>query len=99
MYYRSLWVPIVIHFAWNFTQNRILGAITSGNEKTSSLFTSTIKGPELLTGGLFGPEGSIQALLLCSIAAILFVGQLYKEHKIVKPFLKNNIPPFFAPSL
>lgn len=84
MYYRSLWVPIAIHFAWNFTQNGIFGAITSGNEKTSSLFTTQITGPEILTGGQFGPEGSIQAVLFCLIAAVIFIWQLYNQNKIIK---------------
>ena len=85
MYYRSLWVPIAIHFGWNFTQNGIFGAITSGNEKTSSLLTTQISGSEILTGGGFGPEGSIQAVLFCTIAAVVFLLQLYKQNKIIKP--------------
>lgn len=84
MYYRNLWVPIAIHFAWNFTQNGIFGAITSGNEKTSSLLTTQITGPELLTGGQFGPEGSIQAVLFCFIAAAVTIRILYKQNKIIK---------------
>jgi uncharacterized protein len=85
MYYRNLWVPIAIHFAWNFTQNGIFGAITSGNEKTSTLLTTQINGSELFTGGQFGPEGSIQAVLFCLIAAICVLIQLYKQNKIIKP--------------
>ena len=80
MYYRNLWMPIAIHFAWNFTQNGIFGAITSGNEKTSSLFTTQISGSEILTGGQFGPEGSIQAVLLCTVAAIIILRQLYNKN-------------------
>jgi uncharacterized protein len=89
MYYRNLWVPIAIHFAWNFTQNGIFGAITSGNEKTSSLFTTNITGPEMLTGGQFGPEGSIQALVFCLIASIIIIMLLNKQNKIIKPFWKK----------
>jgi uncharacterized protein len=85
MYYRSLWVPIAIHFAWNFTQNGIFGAITSGNEKNSTLLTTQITGSELFTGGQFGPEGSIQAVLFCLIAAIYVLIQLYKQNKIIQP--------------
>ena len=84
MYYRNLWVPIAIHFAWNFTQNGIFGAITSGNKNTSSLLSTQINGPEILTGGEFGPEGSIQALLVCSVATIVIIGSLYKQNKIVR---------------
>lgn len=86
MYYRSLWVPIAIHFAWNFTQNGIFGAITSGNEKTTSLFTTQIAGPEILTGGQFGPEGSIQAVLFCLITAVIILRQLDKQNKIIKHY-------------
>ena len=84
MYYRSLWVPIAIHFAWNFTQNGIFGAITSGNEKTTSLFTTKISGPEILTGGQFGPEGSIQAVIFCLIVAVIILWKLVKKNKIIK---------------
>lgn len=84
MYYRNLWLPIVIHFAWNFTQNGIFGAITSGNEKTSSLLATRITGPEILTGGQFGPEGSIQAVLFCLIVTMVIIRKLYKQNKIVK---------------
>jgi uncharacterized protein len=87
MYYRNLWMPIAIHFAWNFTQNGIFGAITSGNEKTSSLLTTNITGPEMLTGGQFGPEGSIQALVFCLIASIIIIMLLNKQNKIIKPLL------------
>ena len=47
---RNLWFPIALHFAWNFTQSGIYGAITSGNEKTPGLLTAKIQGSELITG-------------------------------------------------
>ena len=84
MYYKNIWLPIAFHFAWNFTQNGIFGAITSGNEKTSSLLTTKITGPEMLTGGQFGPEGSVQAVLLCFITAVIIIMHLNKQNKIVK---------------
>ena len=54
-------------------QSGIFGAITSGNEKTSSLLTTKIKGSQLFTGGEFGPEGTIQAVIFCSLASILII--------------------------
>lgn len=89
MYYRNLWVPIAIHFAWNFTQNGIFGAITSGHEKTNSLLDTQISGPTILTGGQFGPEGSLQAVLLCLMAALIVMWQLYKKDELVKPYWKR----------
>lgn len=91
MYYRSLWVPMAIHFAWNFTQNGIFGAITSGNEKTTSLFTTKITGPEILTGGQFGPEGSIQAVIFCLIVAVIILRKLVKKNKIIKHWKISGI--------
>ncbi|WP_404986262.1 lysostaphin resistance A-like protein [Chryseobacterium sp. M5] len=85
---RSLWLPIAIHFAWNFTQSGIYGAITSGNEKTNSLLTAKIQGLELITGGEFGPEGSIQATLFCFITTAILLFLSHKKSRIIKPFWK-----------
>ena len=87
IYARNLWFPIAIHFAWNFMQSGIFGAVTSGNEKTSGLLSTKITGSQLITGGEFGPEGTIQAIVFCVLAAIILL-QLSKN-KIVKPYWKK----------
>lgn len=89
IYSRNLWMPIAIHFAWNFTQSGIYGAITSGNEKTNSLVEAQIQGPEFITGGAFGPEGSIQAIVFCAVATILLLLLCHKKNKIIKPYWKK----------
>ncbi|KFF07297.1 CPBP family intramembrane glutamic endopeptidase [Flavobacterium reichenbachii] len=89
IYSRNLWMPIALHFAWNFTQSGIFGAITSGNEKTNSLLEAKIQGPELITGGAFGPEGSIQAIVLCALATIVLLVLIHKENKIIKPYWRK----------
>lgn len=86
MYSRSLWLPIALHFAWNFTQSAIFGANVSGNEISRTLITSRIEGPEWLTGGAFGPEGSIQATVFCLIATIILLIICHREGKIIKPY-------------
>lgn len=83
IYARNLWFPIAIHFAWNFMQSGIFGAITSGNEKTSSLLTTKITGSQLFTGGAFGPEGTIQAIIFCSLASIALL--ILSGNKIISP--------------
>jgi membrane protease YdiL (CAAX protease family) len=90
IYSRNLWFPIALHFAWNFTQSGIFGAITSGNEKTNSLLNARIQGSEIITGGEFGPEGSIQATLICLIAATILLVLSHKENKIIKPYWSNK---------
>ena len=86
IYSNNLWLPIAIHFAWNFTQSGVFGAITSGNSMGKSLLNSRIQGPALITGGTFCPEGSIQATLFCLIAAIILIIVSYRQNKIIKPF-------------
>ncbi|KAF2511218.1 CPBP family intramembrane glutamic endopeptidase [Flavobacterium foetidum] len=90
IYSRNLWMPIALHFAWNFTQSGIFGAITSGNEKTKSLVEAQIQGPELITGGAFGPEGSIQAIVFLALATILVLAVSHKGNKMVRPYWKKN---------
>ena len=72
---RSLWLPIGLHFAWNFTHIGIFGLPTSssvGAAETGLLHT-TLTGPDLLSGGTFGPEAGLPALLLCLAAAFFLL--------------------------
>jgi hypothetical protein len=85
IYSRSLWLPIAIHFSWNFVQSGIFGAITSGNEKTSSLFNTHISGSELITGGAFGPEGTMQATLFWLLVSIVLMILITMQNKLIKP--------------
>jgi len=68
---RSLWFPIGIHFAWNFTQSGIFGAPLSGYPYRG-IFDFALSGPDILTGGEFGPEMSILTPFVCLMAAGLF---------------------------
>ncbi len=66
---RSLWLPIALHAAWNFTQGAVFGASVSGHERTASLFITRFSGSDLVTGGAFGPEASLSAVIVVSLAA------------------------------
>jgi uncharacterized protein len=65
---RSLWFAIGLHFAWNFTQGAIFGAAVSGTQG-NGLLQSRLQGSPLISGGAFGPEASLIAVLVCMIAA------------------------------
>lgn len=90
IYSRNLWFPIAIHFAWNFMQSGIFGAITSGTEKTSSLLTTKIEGAVIITGGEFGPEGTLQATIFCSIVTVILMVLNHKQNKLIKPYWKKE---------
>jgi membrane protease YdiL (CAAX protease family) len=64
---RSLWLPIGLHFGWNFTEGGIFGASVSGRAY-HGVFDFSVTGPDILTGGAFGPEASVVAVAI-SLAA------------------------------
>ena len=68
----TLWLPIGIHWSWNFFQGPVFGFAVSGNE-TSSLVKSVIDGPAWLTGGAFGAEASVPAFVVGLAFAIVFM--------------------------
>ena len=71
---RSLWLPIGIHFAWNLVESGVFGTTVSGASGTADgLLTTTLSGPALLTGGEFGPEASLVAVLTCAVPAVLLL--------------------------
>jgi membrane protease YdiL (CAAX protease family) len=70
---RSLWTPIGLHMAWNLAQGSIAGAKVSGTSVSKSLFLSEISGPEVLTGGSFGVEGGLIAILVSIIILFLLI--------------------------
>lgn len=62
---RSLWVAMGFHTAWNFLQGTVFGVAVSGADApTDSLFQPLIQGNPWLTGGAFGIEASMIAVVL-----------------------------------
>jgi membrane protease YdiL (CAAX protease family) len=71
---RSLWLPIGLHFGWNFAESGIFGTTVSGSAGDhGGLLRATFDGPAVLTGGSFGPEASLLAILVVAAAAAYFL--------------------------
>lgn len=66
---RRLWAVVGAHAAWNFAQGWIFGVPVSGGE-AAGFVRSSRTGPELLTGGDFGLEASVIALVIATAAGI-----------------------------
>jgi hypothetical protein len=69
---RNLWLPIGLHFGWNFTEGGVFGAAVSGG-RSHGVWPVSIRGPELLSGGGFGPEASIVAVAISLLATLSLI--------------------------
>lgn len=56
---RELWLPIALHFSWNFVQGPILGVSVSGQALDAGWQLVELTGPPAATGGAFGLEGGL----------------------------------------
>jgi len=65
---RQLWLPIGLHLSWNFAQGPIFGFPVSGLPG-SGLLSVEPTGPEVVTGGPFGPEAGLVLLVGIALAA------------------------------
>jgi uncharacterized protein len=83
---RNLWFPIFLHFAWDFAEPGIFGAINPGNSIDKSLFTSQVSGPDIFSGGPLGPVNSIQSLLLCLLAGMFFLWLARRRKNFILPY-------------
>lgn len=85
-YFDSIWIPIVAHTTWNFTQNIILGLPNSGIVFPISIFKLDASNNNFAFDSTFGIEGSILAIVL---NIVVCVGLYYFGKK--KGALETNI--------
>lgn len=85
---RTLWVPIGVHFGWNFAAAGIFGTEVSGGGVAQGLLHGVTSGPTLLSGGSFGPEGSLYAVLFGLLLTIAFMWLARRRGNVV-PFRRR----------
>jgi membrane protease YdiL (CAAX protease family) len=71
---RRLWLAIGIHFAWNFMLDGVFSLPASGHA-AKGLLQGQLSGPQWLSGGAYGIEGSVMTLAVLAAATgwLLFV--------------------------
>jgi uncharacterized protein len=89
---RRLWLCIGVHIAWNFTQGGIFSVAVSGGA-SKGLLQSRMVGPDWLTGGTFGAEASVVALLVCAAGGVALVALAIKRGNVVPPFWAGRLAP------
>lgn len=67
---RQLWLSMGMHMGWNFFQGPIFGFAASGHG-SFKLLSIELTGPGWLTGGDFGPEGSLLVLPILGVTLLV----------------------------
>jgi membrane protease YdiL (CAAX protease family) len=81
----ELAIPIGIHITWNFFQGNVFGFPVSGGATGASFIGIQQGGPEIWTGGAFGPEAGligIAAIAIGCLLTILWVRWRYGEARL-----------------
>jgi membrane protease YdiL (CAAX protease family) len=87
---RSLPLCMGLHAAWNFTQGTVYGIPVSGTPADGWL-VSTRSGPDWLSGGVFGAEASVIALVLCLLCTLALLGVALSRSSLLLPCWRREV--------
>lgn len=76
----ELAIPIGLHITWNFFQGNVFGFPVSGLDAGASFIGIQQRGPDVFTGGLFGPEAGLIGLAAAAIGAMLIYIWIKRSH-------------------
>lgn len=80
---RTLWLPFGVHFGWNFAASGIFSTEVSGNNTPQGILDSATSGSKLITGGDFGPEGSVYSVLFGVLLTAAFMWLAHRRGHVV----------------
>ena len=86
---RRLWFAVGIHAAWNFTQGWVFSVPVSGGKAPLGLLITRRIGPDWLTGGTFGLEASVPALVVATGAGVVMVIVAIRNGRIQPPMWRR----------
>src|SRR5215831_4651197 len=92
---RTLWLPIGLHFGWNFAEDFVFGVRISGHAARPAIVEGTLSGSSLWTGGVYGLESSILAIGLAAILSAVLIAIAIRRGEIV-PFMSYRNRKFAA---
>jgi uncharacterized protein len=68
----NLWFAVGFHASWDWGETFFYSVPDSGMTSPGHLFSSNLRGPDWLSGGSVGPEGSLLCFVVIALAWILF---------------------------
>lgn len=80
----TLWWAVGFHVAWDWGESFLYSVPDSGNLAAGRLLNSSFHGPEWLTGGSVGPEGSYLIFVLVGALWVVF-SRVYPEVRYGSP--------------
>jgi len=89
LYTRRLWLAAGMHAAWNFTQAWVFSVPVSGTGQPIGILVTRRSGPEWLTGGDFGLEASLAAVLVATAAGLWLLWKAHEKGTFVKPIWRR----------
>ena len=90
---RRLWLAIGVHASWNFIQGGVFGSDVSGTGMIKrGLFEATFHGPDWLTGGHMGVEGSVVTVVVCATAAAVILLAARRRGMLLAPRWRRPAP-------
>ena len=82
---RRLWLPMGIHASWNVTQGGVFDIPISGND-AHGLVEAQLEGPAVLSGGGFGLEASLIAIVISTLFALHLIRRAVRAGQVVQPW-------------
>ena len=89
LFTRRLWLAVGIHAAWNFTQGWVFSVPVSGGEAPLGLLITRRVGPDWLTGGDFGLEASVPALVMATGAGVVLLVLAHRRGHFIAPMWRR----------
>lgn len=86
---RRLWICMGFHMAWNYFQSAVFSGVVSGGVSDPGLLKARIEGPEWLTGGSFGMEHSVVALVICTTTGVILLLMAIRRGHMMPPMWKR----------
>jgi membrane protease YdiL (CAAX protease family) len=91
---RRLWMAIGFHMLWNYVQSAVFSGVVSGGVTLPGLFQDKIEGPSFITGGPFGMEQSVFALIVCTLTGIVMLRiAMRRGHLVPAPWNRPGVQP------